>query len=147
MSQDHGGLHYKCVSATNTPKMRPCSRRRQEDQGDPCRQAEATQDNLEKEAHRSSFLQEPADASLVCTGQMPSRKVRLTFKSQQGQPSLGPETKLSVSSKQNLPKGLGAGHEDYHVLGPTEGSAPVCTGFQLSMRVDSKTLCEAMAMF
>lgn len=81
------------------------------------------------------------------TGQMPSRKVRLTFKPQQGQPLLGPERKLSVSSKQNLPNGLGAGHEACHELGPIEGSAPVCTGFQLGMCVDSKTLCEAMAMF
>lgn len=56
------------------------------------------------------------------TGQMPSRKVRLIFKPQQGQPLLGPERKLSVSSKQNLSNGLGAGHEDCHVLGPTEGS-------------------------
>lgn len=65
LSQDHGGLHYKCVSATNTPKMRPCSMRRQEDQGDPCRQAEAAQDSLENEAHPSRFLQEPADVILV----------------------------------------------------------------------------------
>lgn len=73
------------------------------------------------------------------TGQTPSRKVRLTFKPQQGQPLLGP--------KRNLPNGLGAGHEDCYVLGPTEGSAPVCTGFQLGMCVDSKTLCKAMVMF
>lgn len=56
------------------------------------------------------------------TSQVPSRKVRLTFKPQQGQPLLGPERKLSVSSKQNLSNGLGAGHEDCHVLGPTVGS-------------------------